>query len=242
MLPAALSERSGRAEVTYELREATSEELLERDRAPVGQSLEQRIFDHIVANVDVQRSPPSFPVVDDGVRHPAALDAFVRGLGHAASSSDPGNLDRAIDAFKKALNLHPAFPEAHAELGLTYLEKHARTNGPDLPKLARAECDAANQEGPAIAPSHVCRSRLAGIEGDNVAALAEAQIAVNIDPLYPAAYRHLARAHRNLGNDEAAESTYFLRINQGALEWMDHSWLAEFYNGTEPLGGGRQSI
>ena len=49
-----------------------------------------------------------------------AYDAYLRGLGYLRDFDDAANNDRALNSFKKAVELDSAFVEARAELGLTY--------------------------------------------------------------------------------------------------------------------------
>jgi tetratricopeptide (TPR) repeat protein len=82
---------------------------------------------------------------------------------------------------------------------------------------------------PNLAAAHVCLGTLDLGVGNDQAAVAAFQRALQTEPTNDAAYLGLARAQERLGLVEAAEHTYRLAVEHRPTYWASRSWLANFY-------------
>ncbi len=108
-----------------------------------------------------------------------------------------GNLEEAVDGYRRALELGPDFLPAWLRLG-----RGQRTGG--LPEEARAAFERALEIDPGVAAAHEGLGHLASDGGDYEVAIGHFEQAIAIDPAASGVHYALAQAHRNLGHlDEA---------------------------------------
>ena len=131
--------------------------------------------------------------------------------------------------FRRALDLDSGYAAAHAGLGRAYLLKYQVLQDGQWLEPSREECRAAQALAPLLPSGHVCLGALLREEGDHRAALGEFQIASNLNLADGDAVRGIARAHADLGNPLAAESTYLTRAMREEFESKDRRWLGAFY-------------
>ena len=58
---------------------------------------------------------------------PAALEVFLEGRGYLLNFQQPGNIDRAIEKFDRAIALDPRYAPAYSGLGAAYWQKYEAT-------------------------------------------------------------------------------------------------------------------
>ena len=78
-----------------------------------------------------------------GSEKPDALIFYAEGLGEMYRKGEVGNVDRAIEKFKRAQEKDPGFALVYAELGLAYWEKWIKTKNSFWIDMARSECERA---------------------------------------------------------------------------------------------------
>ena len=133
-----------------------------------------------------------------------AMSWFERGCELDAS---PSQWNRAIEAYEKALELMPAFADAHCNLGAVRYNQGKREE-------ARAAFEACL----ALEPEHVeANFNLANVleeQGEDQGALAHYRRALAVDPLYPDLHINLALLYEKLDRVAAAHDHWrrYLRI------------------------------
>jgi serine/threonine-protein kinase len=164
-----------------------------------------------------------------GTRVPGALDLYLEGRGFALDFQKPGNVDAAIDRFRRAIELDAGFAMAQAGLGGALWLKYDATRDAAWVPRARAACAQAMALDPASPAAHVCLGTLALGTGAFSDAAQEFQRAVDRDPTSDEATLGLARAQARGGATNAAEATYRRAIALRPQYWATHVWLGTFY-------------
>ena len=145
-------------------------------------------------------------------------------------------LGRAAEAtadLKKAVEIDPAFMEAHYNLAIAYADGCA---GPDGLTLAVAEAETAVRLKPDDAKAHRLLGSLYQQANRNQDALAELQKALSTDSRDPLTYQLLAAVQAALGNDAESSqaSQQAMTLIQAAL--ADHGKTADAYTLQLTLG------
>lgn len=127
-----------------------------------------------------------------GTQKPSiARDYYQQGLAHAKK----GNLDEALVAYSKAIELNPHFAEAYSERGYVRLKKGDR-NG------AIEDFSKSININPNRAIAYVDRANARYPKGELDGAIEDASKAIGLQPNYPPAY--LSRGLARLRNGDAA--------------------------------------
>lgn len=141
-------------------------------------------------------------------RNPAAYDYYAKAMSYFANRpifrDQRERLDKAIEHFRKAIDLDPNYALAHAQLGYAY----AHTviwygNNPALLKSAKRELEIAEKLDPQLAEIHVARSIMLWSQYEAYQfeeAIRELRRAQQIDPR--AGHFELAQMYGNLGFPE----------------------------------------
>jgi eukaryotic-like serine/threonine-protein kinase len=154
--------------------------------------------------VGLTLSPRTLQVLKaQGSTVPEAEELFLRGKGLLTG---PGaNLDAAVAAFQRAVQLDHGYAIAHAALSDAYLRKYRATLDVGLVALAQSSGDEAVAVGPSIAYAHVIRGRVHQASGQNERAVRELRTAIEIDPSIVDARRGLAEAYEAEGDLQSSE-------------------------------------
>ncbi len=152
-----------------------------------------------------------------GTRVPGAMDLYLQGRGYALDYQKPGNIDTAIERFRRAIDLDPRFAAAHAGLGGALWLKYEASHDAALVARARAACTQALTLEPESPAGHVCLGTVA------------LERVVDRDPTSDEATLGLARAQARSGATDAAEATYKRAILLRPQYWAAHVWLGTFY-------------
>jgi len=158
-----------------------------------------------------------------------AYDHCLRGRGYLRRLDRPGNLDRAIAAFRNALDSDPNYALALTGLGEAYLAKFARTREAQWLTKAQEDNRRAIALDSSLAPAYINLSILYARTGRFQDAVREARTALDLDPLSANAYRTLANAHAHAGQLDDAEETFRQAISLRPDFWLAYSDLGVFY-------------
>jgi len=160
---------------------------------------------------------------------PAALEVFLEGRGYLLNFQQPGNTDRAIEKFDRAIAIDPRYAPAYAGLGAAYWQKYEATQDAARVQQARAACAQAVALDAQLAGSHVCLGTIALGTGQAEQAVEHFQHAVEREPTSDEAPLGLARAQTRAGAAAEAEATYQRAIALRPQYWATHIWLGNFY-------------
>ncbi|WP_412062287.1 protein kinase domain-containing protein [Rubrivirga sp. IMCC45206] len=164
-----------------------------------------------------------------GTDDPEAQRFFLAGVGYLERDLEVADLNRAVGLFEDAIGEDPDFAAAHARLAEAAVASYNRTR--DTTWIGRAQTSAARAL--ALAPDaphpHIALAHLRNATGDYPAAIAEARLALDLDPASAAALRALGEAQEGAGDPAAAEQTllHALRLRPGL--WTGHADLGYLY-------------
>jgi len=158
-----------------------------------------------------------------------AYELYLQGRGEFARRDLAGNLDAAIVHFQQALVKDPRYALAHAALGEAFWEKYSETKIRLWADEARLSCNAAFEFGGSLATPHVTLAVILNGTGQYEQAVAEAQMALQLDPANADATRALAKSYARLNRSAEAEATYRRLIERNPDNSRAHSDLAVFY-------------
>jgi eukaryotic-like serine/threonine-protein kinase len=160
---------------------------------------------------------------------PGALELFLEARGYLLNYQQPGNIDRAIGLFDRAIALDPRYAPAYSGLGSAYWQKYEASQNPANVQEARAACAQAVALDAELAGSHICLGTIALGTGAPEEAVQHFQRVVDREPTNDEATLGLARAQARAGAAADAEATYKRAIVLRPQYWATHIWLGNFY-------------
>lgn len=150
-----------------------------------------------------------------------AYDYYLRGQQFLADRYAPENLDAAVELFRQAIRVDPAFALAHVALSESYWETWFRDGDPAVLEEARREAEIALELDPELPAGLVALARVqraAGEIGDSIGAL---ENALRDHPDPAAAHRELALSYERAGDFESAEQALRAATLVGADDWKN---------------------
>lgn len=141
-----------------------------------------------------------------------------------------GNLDKAIEAFNRALTLEPGNAAAYAGLSQAYQARNQASPDPQWRKLESEYADKAVALNGDLAAAHIAMASAHADAGRRDEALKEFRRGIELDPLS-------ARAHALYGkflsgvNATGAEETLRKGVQLGRDDWWPVTELGTFYYG-----------
>jgi adenylate cyclase len=151
----------------------------------------------------------------------AAYDAYLRGRFHA-NRQTRDNIDRAIEAFRRAIALDPEFGQAHAELAQAYVWKFFLFSPEERiwEELAFMAVEKARALDPDLGTAYLARGRLLWTPANRFPhelAIREFRQALALNPELDEARNLLALVYSHIGLFEQAlhESREALDVNPG---------------------------
>ncbi|MBI2813688.1 MAG: tetratricopeptide repeat protein [Opitutae bacterium] len=192
--------------------------------------LQDRVAAEAARWLGLRLSPEARRVISAGQTQVApAYELYLQGRGEFARRDLAGNLDAAIVHFQQALVKDPRYALAHAALGEAFWEKYAETKIRLWADEARVSCNSALEFGGSLASPRVTLAVILNGTGQYEQAVAEAQMALRLDPANADAARTLARSYARLNRAAEAEATYQRVIARNPDNSRAHSDLAVFY-------------
>jgi len=158
-----------------------------------------------------------------------AYDAYLQGRGFLQRYEKPDVLERAIQAFQRAVELDSRFALAHAGLAEAYWRKYGLTKDARWSEEARASCTTALGFSDRLAPVYVTLGLIDAGTGRYDDAIRELKRAVSLDAVSGDAYREMANAYQALGKYDDAEATFRMAIQVRPNYWANYSALGTFY-------------
>jgi serine/threonine-protein kinase len=161
----------------------------------------------------------------------------VQGLGYTPYSEGRNaleryeqtpSLERAIDAFNRALAHDPRYALAHAGLGEAYWRMYRNERRPELVELAERHCARALELDDLLAPAWITLGIIHRGTGRAEQAIADFRKALDRDPRSPDAYRELAYAYDSLSRREQAEAAFRKAIELRPESWAGYNYLGGY--------------
>ena len=234
-LEGSLSQSDHRIRVSYSLVDTSTRRQVHADTVTVDDvsgplSLEDRLVESIVSMLGIELRPNDrTALMVSGTAQPAAYDYYLRGRGFLQDYEKPGNLDGAIDAFQRALELDGRYAQASAGLGEAYWHQYGRTRDRQWVAKALTSCQKAESQAANLANGHVCLGMVYNGTGEYEKAVEEFQSALAVDSTNDDAFRGLAAAYESLGRTGEAEQTFQKAVHLRPQYWAGYAWLGGFY-------------
>lgn len=172
-----------------------------------------------------------------------AYAAYLEGRGLMARFDKSGNLDRAIESFKKAVAQDQNFALGYAALGEAYSMKASRSAAdPALLALALENARRASVLDPNLAVAHVKLGRVLGAVGKQQEGIAELKRALELSPGNAEAHLELADIYNNQGLFAEAERAYRASIEARPTNWLGYFSLALFFEDRGRLDEAKEAL
>jgi eukaryotic-like serine/threonine-protein kinase len=144
---------------------------------------------------------------------------YLQGIAYLNRFYLPGNFDKAISSFNRAVQLSPRSAESYASLSETYLEKYLDTRDRQYLDTARSNADKAVALDRNSAEGDVATGMVLVASGDGENAVAAFRRALSKDAANVGAMRELATIYSSSGNMPEAESLYRQAIGLRPNDW-----------------------
>src|SRR5262249_23106915 len=166
-----------------------------------------------------------------GLTHvPEALALYLRGRGYLQRYDRSENIEKAIDAFDRALALHPSFALAHAARAEAYLRRYQSTRDTSFLTQARMSCQRAIELNPQLFEVHLIMGLIHSTAGEYQDAIISFESALKVQPENADAWRELANTYVAAGRLDEAEGTFKRLIRLRPDDWSAFKDLGVFYN------------
>lgn len=143
---------------------------------------------------------------------PAALEYYAQGREFLLRSEVPGNVDRAIRLFERAMEREPNFALAHASLGEAHWRKYQLTKDTSWASKAQAAAFEAMRLAPQAALVRYTAAMVLHGTGKPKEAIDEATRAISIQPNNDDPHRLLGRIYSEMGELDKAVQEFELAI------------------------------
>jgi tetratricopeptide (TPR) repeat protein len=219
--------------INCHLIDAATQRLLRADTITAAPSdifgLEDQAVDRVLRLMSVELSPQEQHAPQRGTTNTAAYEDYLLARGYMQDYHKRENVEAAVAAYKRAIELDPNYGLAYAGLGESYLREFGQTHDRSLVNNATQSCLKAVAISEKLAEAHFCLGRVYQSTGDAEKAVEQFELAVVLDPNSDEAYRGLAEVYSNMGQPRNAEATYQRAINIRPQYWAGYNWLGNFY-------------
>ena len=161
---------------------------------------------------------------------PEALALYLRGRGYLQRYDRSENIEKAIDAFDRALALDPSFALAHAGRAEAYLRRYQSTKDSSFLAQAGRSCQRAIELNPQLFDVHLIMGLIHSTAGEYQDAIISFESALKVQPENADALRELANTYVAAGRLDEAEASYKRLIRVRPDDWSTYKDLGVFYN------------
>jgi tetratricopeptide (TPR) repeat protein/TolB-like protein len=191
--------------------------------------LDQRAFDALSDGLGISGGGAVTVAAPTRTPAPAAYDLTMQGFGVLAGVHGPGDPEAALNLFRRAATIDPAFALAQAGLGRAYLELFRNTRNPDWVEAAEASCTRAIALDASLAQVQVTLGSVQSATGRYRDAVATFRRVLEAEPGNLDASLGLARAYQALGRLAEAEATFRAATASRPDFWLPYHRLGNFY-------------
>lgn len=179
-------------------------------------------------NVDLK--PKSLELLTAGKTvSPRAYQLYLEGRGYYLNYNKPQNLDNAIEAFNRAINIDSSYALAYAGLGQAQLIKYEQTKDIHLIERAIKSCNKAIAINDNLTSVKNTLGYIYLETGRYNEAKDEFQKVLEVDPVNSRAYNGRAEAFVKMGMIKEAEASYKEAIRMKPGYWNLYNGLGWFY-------------
>jgi len=200
--------------------------------SPIDQlnGLQDQVVREVANLLELQLQPKAYVLLAAGqTSNASAYDLYVQARGYLDRWDKPGNLDRALELLKTAVNRDPHYSLGYAALSQANWLKYSVTREPKwLEEAQDLGLHAIELDKQAPSP-HVNLGKVYVYTGKYPDAIREYQAALDLDPVSVEAYRGLADAYKLSRMPKEAERVYQKAIQLRSSDWLSYTMLGVFY-------------
>jgi serine/threonine-protein kinase len=228
-----LQKIGGNMRINCHLIDAATQRLLRADTITATPSdifgLEDQAVDRVLRLMSIELSMPEQHASQRGTTNTAAYEHYLRARGYMQDYHKRENVEAAVVAYKRAIELDSNYALAYAGLGESYWREFGQTHDRALVDAATQSCLKALAMSEKLAEAHFCLGRVYQSTGDPQKAAEQFELAVVLDPNSDEAYRGLAEVYSKMDKPRKAEETYQRAISIRPQYWAGYNWLGNFY-------------
>lgn len=181
-------------------------------------------------------------VVANDSAAPGAYKAYLEGRGLLARYDVPGNVSKAIAAFRRAIAEDSDYALAHAGLAEGLWRQLLDRQEKEVAQEALVHAERAVELAPGLAITHAILGQVYGTVGRQQEAIAHLRKAIEISPANAEAPRQLAQLLAAAGRLEEAEASYVAATKSRPTDWYGHLLLGIFYFSHERFGEAEKAL
>ncbi len=220
--------------INCHLIDATTQRLLRAQTITAAASdvfgLEDQAVDQVLRLMAIELGPQEHQASQPhGTANAAAYEYYLRARGYMQDYHKLENIDAAMVAYRRAIDLDPNYALAYAGLGEAYWREFQQNHDRALVDNATQTCQKALAISEKLPEAHFCLGRVYQTTGAPEKAAEQFELAVVLDPNSDEGYRGLAEAYSAMGKPGNAEATYQRAISLRPQYWAGYSWLGTFY-------------
>jgi len=196
------------------------------------EDLQQQVWEAVADMLDLQVPPEvKAELAAGGTSHPEAYRLYAQGMGYLGQNN-PGDLDRVIDLFNKALAIDPNYALAYAVLGEAYAAKYSATKDPQWITKATSNAGRAVELNDKLIPVRMSLARVYGRTGQYDKAIEEYKRVLEQDPTVTDAEYDEAQVYEAQGHFRQAEDLFRQAITRHPSHRAGHVQLGNLYYST----------
>ncbi len=196
------------------------------------EDLQQQVWEAVADMLDLQVPPEvKAELAAGGTSHPEAYRLYAQGMGYLGQNN-PGDLDRVIDLFNKALAIDPNYALAYAGLGEVYAAKYSATKDPQWITKATSNAGRAVELNDKLIPVRMSLARVYGRTGQYDKAIEEYKRVLEQDPTVTNAEYNEAQVYEAQGHFRQAEDLFKQAITRHPSYETGHVMLGNLYYST----------
>jgi serine/threonine-protein kinase len=220
--------------INCHLVDAATQRLLRAETITAGAAdilgLEDQAVDQVLKLMAIELAPQErHDLQRRGTANAAGYEYYLRARGYMQDYHKLENIDAAIVAYKRAIDLDRNYALAYAGLGEAYWREFGQNHDRTVVEQASASCRKALAISERVAEGHFCMGRVYETTGNPEKAVEQFELAVVLDPNSDEGYRGLAEAYSKMGKASNAEATYQRAISLRPQYWAGYNWLGGFY-------------
>jgi eukaryotic-like serine/threonine-protein kinase len=232
--------RPRRVKVTANLVDTKTQELLVTRDFDLPRSdadaLERELVDRVVEMMELKLAAEQRRRLAPAKPAPGAYEFYVQARGYLQRYDRVENLEAAVAAFDRALQIDPRYPPALAGRAEASLRRYDATKDARFLNEARADGRRALDLGAQLAQVQRTLGLVHEAAGEHDEAILSFERAIELDPRDADAYRELANAYDAAGRLDRAEATYRRAIEIRPGSWAAYGDLGSFYGHHGRLG------
>jgi serine/threonine-protein kinase len=198
---------------------------------PVGEiaDLQAAVVQEVAGMLELELNPRERQVLAAGATSTSsAYDCYLQARGHLQRRLK-GDVDRAVELFKQAIQLDPKYALAYAGLGESFWRKYRDSRDVQWVEPARKNCKLALGLNDRLAPVYVTLGIIEEGAGRHDDAIKAFHRALELDPISAEANTELAAVYEAMGRLNEVEATFKKAARLRPGDWSSASLLGAFY-------------